>query len=87
MFGRKFDPLITTPTPCYLCWWCSKQLPAAFTSVEQGGEVRRVHYECRTFAAGFLSARAAPAPSPNCSPTHRSSSVRAPAYTARKAAS
>lgn len=43
--------LVDHRTPVFLCWYCSKQLPSAFTSVVKDGVARRVHYGCRAPAA------------------------------------
>lgn len=49
--GKRRPSLIDRRTPHFLCWYCAKQLPANFTSVEKNGETLRVHYECRPMAA------------------------------------
>ena len=50
---QPVDRRLTGPSPHFLCWYCSKQLPAVFTTVNG----HRVHSGCRHGAALVLAIR------------------------------
>jgi hypothetical protein len=47
--------LVSKSAGHFLCWYCSKQLPSEFTTVEKNGEALRVHLECRVPAVRAIS--------------------------------